>query len=446
MGEPQRSRAARVGHVRPQRARGPRLPPADVLLTGGAAALVVAAVLGGAAGVAAAGAGAPGATGVPPAAPGTAGEGRLLCRLVDERVDEASGLAVAGGLLWTHDDSGEDVGGLLALDAGCRTVAVLAMPGVDLVDAEDVAAGCAPDGTTVLWLADTGDNRARRDQVALLRVPLPAVPVAALPETADGVPDPPVLDGEAVAFPLQYADGPRDAEALLLDATGAPALVSKPLLGRPGVYLPAVPLLPGEVTVLRRGGDVRLGASETGSQRQASGPAGPLSASLVTAGAVAPDGGAVVLATYTDAHVWRARGGERTAGGGLDLVGMLGRLPDVVLPMPPLEQAEAVAWTADGQALLVTGEGRGAPVHLLPVPSAPVRGAPDPAAQPGPAGSEAAPGEAVGTGPPPDGGGTLPPQLRPAAVAVAVLVLVGWSARALRRGSSATRLARRTRG
>lgn len=349
-----------------------------MLLSRGAAALVVAAVLGGAAGAgaaappraaepssggarAAAGAGetpgqgtaarpsgATGVTGVPPAAPGTAGAARLLCRLVDERVDEASGLAVAGGLLWTHDDSGEDLGGLLALDAGCRTVAVLALPGVDLVDAEDLAAGRAPDGTAVLWLADTGDNRAHRDRVALLRVPLPAVPVTALRETAGAAPDAPVVEVEAVEFPLEYADGPRDAEALLLDPTGAPALVSKPLLGRPGVYLPAVPLVPGDVTVLRRGGDVRLGASPTGPQRQARGPAGPLSASLVTAGAVAPDGGAVALTTYTDAHVWRARGGERRAGDGLDLVGLLGRLPDVVLPLPALEQAEAVAWTADG--------------------------------------------------------------------------------------------------
>lgn len=446
---------------------GRRLPARPVLATLVAGAVAAGSVTAPAAAVTAPAASVPTASapesasaGAPPA---LAPPGPPLCRMADARVDEASGLTVTGGLMWTHDDSGEGVARVLGLDAACRTVAVLALVGHDVLDAEDLAGRTGADGRSVLWLADTGDNLARRERVALLRLPVPAVEMG--PASAA---DAPVLPAEAATFPLVYADGPRDAEALLVDAAGAPALVSKPLVGRPGLYLPSAPLAPGEVTVLRRAGDVHLGRSAADPTTRAAGPAGPLSSSLVTGGAVSVDGGGVALTTYTDVHVWRAGPSQRTPAGGLDLGALLGRPPDAVLALPGLEQAEAVAWTEDGRGLLVTSEGRSAPVHLMPLPRPPVQAdgvPPPPAAVDGrdaaPTGQAPAPAPVAGAGrsgasdveagpgldlPTARQGEQPELPLRSAVALLALLALAGSSFWAVRRRRRSARLARSPRG
>ena len=174
---------------------------------------------------------------------------------------------------------------MLAVARDGRLLADVAVSGAEAVDWEDVAVGPGPGGGDALYLADTGDNDARRADVVVYRVPEPQLGAA-----------PPAANAPATRLALRYPDGPRDAEALLVDpATGALVVVSKSFGGESGVYVAARPSA-SAVAVLRRRARLSLGAGEA-----------------VTAGDVSADGRTIALRSYGRAYVWRRRAGETIA-------------------------------------------------------------------------------------------------------------------------------------
>jgi len=239
-------------------------------------------------------------------------------------LDELSGLAAGDDRWFAVPDGGERLEVFVLHPVSCDVTEVRTAE-TDPFDVEDLA--LAADGA--LWLADTGDNDLTRETVALHRL---------------------APDGAAALFRLTYPDGPHDAEGLLLDASGVPHLVTKELLGAAGVYRPAGGLGQPGPTPLERVGAVFLGPTDT-----PGGPVGGGDSTLVTGGAVSPDGSVVALRTYTDAYLFRAPDG--------DVVTALAGEP-VRVPLPGEPQGEAVALTADG-TLLSASEG-GAPVHAVP--------------------------------------------------------------------------------
>nr|BFE84012.1 hypothetical protein GCM10020093_066130 [Planobispora longispora] len=72
---------------------------------------------------------------------------------------------------------------------------------------------------------------------------------------------------------------------------------------------------------------------------------------MATDAAYAPDGSSFVIRTYFSATVYSAPGEQLSK-----------------VTMPPLEQAESIAYTADGTALLTGTEGTGSPVYRVPLP------------------------------------------------------------------------------
>jgi hypothetical protein len=170
-------------------------------------------------------------------------------------VNEASGLVLSGGLLWTHDDSGgpATVFGLSTRGKLQREVPVA---GATNVDWEDIA---ARDGT--LYVGDIGDNTASRPNIAVYR--------------------------GTTKIALRYPDGPRDAEALLVDGSRI-VIVTKSLSGEAGIYTARGP------GTLRRAGSLSLGLGEA-----------------VTGADSA--GRTVVVRTYDRAYVWTRRRGESVA-------------------------------------------------------------------------------------------------------------------------------------
>jgi hypothetical protein len=120
-------------------------------------------------------------------------------------VPEASGIAIAGGALWTHNDSDAPV--LFRIDATGRAAAITVV-GAEVRDWEDVAsASCAAfAGSEVaepcLYIGDIGDNRRSRQRITIYQVPMPA------PGATSTKP--------AVAIHVRYPDHPHDAEALLV--------------------------------------------------------------------------------------------------------------------------------------------------------------------------------------------------------------------------------------
>lgn len=152
-------------------------------------------------------------TGSPAAA--AAAPGASDFTIQDPRIKESSGLAasrVHPGVYWTHNDS-DDGPYVYAVDSATgRTVARVTLTGIGRPrDVEAISLG--PDGQ--LYVADIGDNRdGTWDHVWIYRFPEPR-------ELGDAT-------VKAEQFTVRYADGPRNAEALMVHpVTGRVYIASK---------------------------------------------------------------------------------------------------------------------------------------------------------------------------------------------------------------------------
>jgi hypothetical protein len=137
-------------------------------------------------------------------------------------VPEASGIAAGRknpGVLWTINDSG--LPQLIALDDRGAIIGRVRVPGALVEDWEDVSVGACPAGSCI-YIADIGDNNARRPRVTIYRVPEPD-PKA--PQTA-----------RAEAMPLAYPDRPQDAEAMFVTADQQIVIITKGASGPIAVY------------------------------------------------------------------------------------------------------------------------------------------------------------------------------------------------------------------
>ncbi len=191
---------------------------------------------------------------------------------------EASGLAPSrstAGRLWAHNDSGSPE--IFGLDASGEIVGRVTLSGAAVEDWEAIAS--APcDGGACLYVADIGDNDARRDQVTLYRVPEPAA--GASSAKVDAV------------IRASYPDGAHDAEALLAAPDGTLYIVTKGDTGPVAVY--RLPRGTG-------GGTVKL---ERDGEPLSKGK--PADDARVTDGAISADGAWVVLRTRTALTFYRA--------------------------------------------------------------------------------------------------------------------------------------------
>ncbi|QWC84119.1 hypothetical protein KLP28_10925 [Nocardioidaceae bacterium] len=242
----------------------------------------------------------------------------------DERISESSGLAFAGDLLVTTNDSGDDAV-LYAVDpdsgqlAGVTSYDVAA--GLDPVDVEALAP--TPRGEAV-WVGDIGDNGRTRSTVVVHRVP-----IAAGDRTV-----------AARSVVLAYPDGAHDAETLLSDPrTGRLHVVTKALFG--GTVYAA----PRDLSPYVADAEGRPASGEPGLLREVGRVPG-----FLTDGVLLPRGAGVLLRDYagSTAYTWPE----------------LERLTPVGLPA--MRQGEAVALR--GGRLWASTEGVGTAVVSVPLP------------------------------------------------------------------------------
>ncbi|MDU0293982.1 hypothetical protein [Saccharothrix longispora] len=312
-----------------------------------------------------------------------------LCEVTDERLAELSGLAARGGELFAVNDSDNGRLAIQVMDRECaitRTITTSINP----FDVEDLA--LAADGT--LWAADTGDNGKTRETVALHAVS---------------------PNGSARLYRLTYPDGKHDAEALLLDGSGIPHIVTKETIGSALVYRPASALTEDAPTPLEQVARVSIAGTDT--------PGGPLAnrvvSRLVTGGAMSADGRVAALRTYTDAYLFPVPDG--------DLAKALEGDP-VRVALPDEPQGEALAFDGDGGLLSASEFGDAGASSTVRV----VAGATALAVPPAPTTTEAPAQVDTSAAPPPAAGDDEPPWLVIGGGAV-VLVLIGAVVRRSRR-------------
>lgn len=226
----------------------------------------------------------------------------------DPRITESSGLAASRahpGVYWTHNDS-DDGPYVYAVDSRTgKTVATITMTGVGRPrDVEAISLG--PDGD--LYVGDIGDNLdGSWDHVWIYRFPEPK-------ELKDAT-------VRATQFDVKYADGPRNAEALMVHPVTGRVYIASKKEGGGGLYEGPARLTTGSVNVFRRVGEVPW----------------------VTDGAFSPDGKELVLRSYFSARAYAFADGRLGA--------------DHAVRAPLQRQAESVTYTADGSALMFGSEG-----------------------------------------------------------------------------------------
>ncbi|UYB40515.1 esterase-like activity of phytase family protein [Streptomyces sp. Je 1-4] len=228
----------------------------------------------------------------------------------DPRITESSGLTASRthpGIYWTHNDS-DDGPYLYAVDGKSgRTVARITLRGVGAPrDVEAISAG--PDGD--LYVGDIGDNLGGSwSHVWIYRFPEPK----RLRDTTV----------TATQFVVKYADGPRDAEAMMVHPkTGRVYLASKKQGGGGALYEGPRQLTASGANTFRKVGPVDL---------------------WVTDGAFSPDGTRLVLRSYFGSRIYRWQDGRPK-----DL-GSVG--------VPVQQQGESVTFSADGRTLMYGSEG-----------------------------------------------------------------------------------------
>lgn len=238
---------------------------------------------------------------------------------------EVSGLVASPmnpGVLWMHNDSGDEPR-IFAVALPGRVVAEVKLQGAKHIDWEDIARGPGPvRDASYLYVADIGDNSARRSEVTIYRIREPRVDTAMrgakISITADSI----------ERFTLRYPDGARDAEALLVDPVSGEIVIVTKRESRSRVYSATALPEDGSAVTLAYVGDIPL--------------------QLVTGGDVSSDGSMIVLKTYLHARLWR-----RTSGKGLS-ASIIG--PGTPLPYMPERQGEAIGFTSGGDGFYTTSE------------------------------------------------------------------------------------------
>ena len=261
-------------------------------------------------------------------------------------VAEASGLAAsrrAPGLFWTHGDSGgEPV--LEAVAAGGESRGRVRIAGAKNVDWEDLDS-FELGGRSWLLIADTGDNRAGRGDCSLL--------VVEEPDPAKLAPGTERVASVAWRVPVIYPDGPRDVEAVAVDARENRIYLLAKRTTPHGLYaLPLRPTPPGRpMPPMERVGELAAFPAAEGAEALLPTARGAYWAQP-TGMDFSADGFAAVIVTYGDVLVYPRGNDERWTAA-------LARKP-VRLAPHGLAQAEAICFGADSREIYVTSEGRGA--------------------------------------------------------------------------------------
>ena len=241
-------------------------------------------------------------------------------RFADQRIVESSGLTTSErfpGVVYTVNDSGNEPV-IFAVGADGRTAATFRVEGVAGQDWEALASGTRADGSPVLWVGDIGDNDAAREAVEVVLVDEP--------DTLENA----VVTG--TPYTLAYEDGPRDAEALLVDPDTQELFVVTKDKGLGAVYAPPARLQEGAVNIMRRVSDAPRFITD----------------GAMTVDPVSPTRQRIVLINYGSVFLADSLEG-----------------PYVQVPAPPRPQGETVTWLNGSSASTILLGSEGAYSELL---------------------------------------------------------------------------------
>ncbi len=269
---------------------------------------------------------------------------RLAGLITSKDLDEASGFATSRAhqnVLWAINDSSNPAR-LHALSVRGKVLAQFDVEDAKNIDWEDMASFDL-DGKHYLLVADTGDNGGLRNSITLYIFEEPT-------SLVNGTLRP------AWTIRARWPDGPRDCEAVAVDAEGGKVLLVSKKRTPPELF--ELPLAdPGKAwREPRRIG--RLSAVPAADpELKRNDPTMAKLFSQVTAADLSPNGQTLAVMTYGSVMFYRRQPGE-------DWGAAVARDPEAH-DVPLIPQAEALAWSAGGGGLYASGEFNPAPIFYL---------------------------------------------------------------------------------
>lgn len=261
------------------------------------------------------------------------GSAEVAGLVTDKAMDEISGLAASRthpGRYWAINDGGNSAQ-LHLMDGRGQHLGSVDVVGARNIDWEDVAS-FEREGRHYLLVADTGDNGGIRQDLAL----------HVFEEPRDLTQPAPL----AWTIYFRWPDGPRDCEAMAVDAVGGDVLlVSKK---RVPAELFRVPLTGKDVVVVAEKIGVLPGIEQPDAQDLSRSPLYGRYRSQVTGADLSPNGRVLAVLNYRSIHFLVRRAGQDWSST------LTSKLPHLDLPWIP--QAEAIAFSLDGQELLIGSE------------------------------------------------------------------------------------------
>ena len=233
-------------------------------------------------------------------------KGHIMATVRGKKIKEASGLVTSTinpGMFWTHNDSGANAE-LFLIDQEGKIHLKVFLSGAESFDWEDIARH-----GSYLYIADIGDNDAKREYITIFKIKEPQW---------DSLQTLLVLDSFE-KMSLHYSEGPRDAESLLYDhQTQELVIITK---REKNCHVYAFPfkanIAPIPIT-----------------------SKGTLPSTLFTAGDIHPSTGEILLKNYKKIYYWGPS--EKPA------ALRIAKGPDYTLPYKKEPQGEAIAWTNKG--------------------------------------------------------------------------------------------------
>lgn len=278
---------------------------------------------------------------------------RMLGVMRSRGLSEVSGLALARGeaiRLWAHNDSGDSARLFLVSSTG-ELLMEVELEGASHTDWEDICA-VERQGKRYLLVGDVGDNAARRENCQLYLLAEPEFSPELVPASRDTQKQ--KADVQKISF--RYEDGPRNCEALGFDSSSDSLLFVEKLLGNAadgidaGVYQLDLGKLLGSST-------------EASTEPIVAKRIGKLPWRNVTGLDLSADGQRLFVRTYFEGYLLE-RKADQSWQQRLDEP-----LPEA-LRLPVEAQGEAVCFSKDASAVLLTSEFAFQPIWKLELPAA----------------------------------------------------------------------------
>jgi hypothetical protein len=249
----------------------------------------------------------------------------------DDKIREASGMVASvnnPGMLWTHNDSGNDADVFLLNEQG-EIKCTIHLSGIKNRDWEDVAVSSGPrEGKNYIYIAEIGDNDAVYDKKILYRIEEPLI--------TNGTTDTTLTKIDRMEFKLP--DGSRDSEALMIDPVSKNFYIFSKRESHVNLYKLPDTLSTTETMIAER---VLEG----------------LPFNLIVAADISEDGSEILAKNYDNVFYWKRLTGE-------SVEETIKRAPET-LPYTPEPQGESIAFSRKGDGYYTISERKKkTPQHL----------------------------------------------------------------------------------